>query len=252
MKQRVFISNTMDEEKLPFISSEEMKYGRAHYSWKIIADLYQQGLEAASLETNRIIRPEIYQTQIAQNTLGLKYDDVHIAVKPIEHIRPFYGMKNIFISGWEFPEFSDKAYNDNPLFNQIMILKHADQIWCWSDFTANNLKSYGIKTAITLSPPVIIPICSDEKTILDIDSLALDTTRLPTPNDIRSLGDVLNIYRGNAVFISVLNPFDKRKQIKLMLTAFQSALSENPNMILIIKLIIDNTLTKIVNIGEIL
>src|SRR5689334_3266487 len=157
MKQRVFISNAIDEEKLPFISSEEMKLGRAHYSWKIVADLYRQGLEAAGMDVQKVIRPEIYQTKIAQNTFGLRHDDVHIAVKPIEHIRPFYGMRNIFICGWEFPEFSDVAYDGNPLFNHITILKHADEIWCWSDFTTNNLRLYGIHTAITMPPPVIVP-----------------------------------------------------------------------------------------------
>jgi len=252
MKKRFFISNAIDEEKLPFISSEEMKFGRAHYSWKVVADLYCQGLEAAGMETQRVARPEIYQTKIAQNTFGLRHGDVHIAVKPIEHIRPFYGIKNIFIGGWEFPEFSDTPYDGNPLFNHINILKHADQIWCWSDFTSNNIKSYGINTAITMPPPVIIPKILDQRPISHINSLALDTTRIPTLNDIRPLGDVLKLYKGSTVFLSVLNPFDKRKQIKLMLTAVQSVLRKNKNMIFVIKLVIDNILTKLENIQEIL
>lgn len=240
MKQRVFISNAIDEEKLPFISAEEMKFGRAHYSWKIIADLYRQGFEAAGLETQRVVRPEIYQTQIAQNIFGLRHDDVHIAVKPIEHIRPFYGIKNIFIGGWEFPEFSQIPYENNPLFNQIAILKHADQVWCWSDFTTNNLRAHGIHTAITMPPPVIIPKSADEKSISDLNTLALNTTRDPSISDVKTLGAVLYEYKDSVIFFSIFNPYDYRKQAPLMLKAFKLALNKNPNMILIIKLVIDN------------
>lgn len=252
MKQRIFISSAIDEEKLPFITAEEMKFGRAHYSWKIVTALYSQGLEEAGLETKKVIRPEIYQTKIAQNTFGLRHDDIHLAVKPIEHIRSFYGIKNIFICGWEFPEFSDKAYESNPFFNHIAVLKHADKIWCWSDFTTSNLKSYGINTAITMPPPVIVTKPSDEKSISTIPTLALNTTRIPTPNDIRAFGDVLRAYKDSVIFISVLNPFDKRKQIKLMLTAFQAALKRTPNLVLIVKLVIDNINTTLGNIQEIL
>lgn len=56
----------MDEEKLPFISAGEMKFGKAHYSWKVVADLYRRGLEAAGMETQRIVRPEIYQSKISR------------------------------------------------------------------------------------------------------------------------------------------------------------------------------------------
>ncbi|WP_080990166.1 glycosyltransferase [Comamonas testosteroni] len=252
MKKRFFISNAIDDEKLPFISAEEMKFGKAHYSWKVVADLYRRGLEAAGIETRITARPEIYQSKIAQEIFGVRHDDVHLAIKPIEHIRPFFGMKNIFIGGWEFPEFSHTSYGGNPLFDQINTFKHADQIWCWSDFTASNIKSYGINTAITMPPPVIVPKATDEKSILQVDSLTLDTTRVPRPDDVKPIGDTLSLYKGDSIFLSVLNPFDKRKQFKSMLTAFQSALNQRPNIVLIVKLVIDNEVTRLVNIQELL
>lgn len=252
MKKRFFLSNAIDEEKLPFISTEEMKFGRAHYSWKIIANLYSQGLEAAGMQTQRVTRPEIYQSKIAQDTFGIRHDDIHIAVKPIEHIRPFYGMKNVFIGGWEFPQFSNASHGGNPLNNHINILKTADQVWCWSNFTTNNLKMHGIYTAITMPPPVIFHRPSDESTVENLATLTLNTTRTPLPTDVRQLFDVMNKYESNTIFFTVLNPFDKRKQLKLMLTAFQSALANSQNMILIVKLVIDNIHTTLGNIQEIL
>jgi glycosyltransferase involved in cell wall biosynthesis len=136
--------------------------------------------------------------------------------------------------------------------NHISILKHADQIWCWSDFTTNNLKKYGVHTAITMPPPVLIRHPEEKESILNINALALNTSRAVNANDIKTLGQVLQQHRKNTVFISVLNPFDRRKHIKMMLTAFQLALNKNPNMVLIIKLVIDNKLTTLVNIQEIL
>jgi glycosyltransferase involved in cell wall biosynthesis len=249
---RFFMSNAIDEEKLPFNPIEEVKFGRAHYSWKIVADLYRHGLEAAGIETQIVTRPEIYQSKIAQNVFGVRHDDIHIAVKPIEHIRPFPGMKNIFVAGWEFPQFSTSSFNGNPLNDHIKILKRADQVWCWSNFTTNNLRLYGINAAITMPPPVIIPGVSDEITVDDIRTLALNTSRVPVPTDFKKLADVLGAFENSTIFFSVLNPFDRRKQINLMLTAFQSALSKNQNMILIVKLVIDNIGTTLGNIQEIL
>jgi len=252
MKKRFFISNTIEKEKLPFIAAEEMKFGRAHYSWKIVADLYHQGLEAAGMEMHRVIRPEIYQSEIAQKTFGIRHDDSHIAVKPIEHIRPFYGMKNIFISGWEFPQFSNTPFNNNPLNDHINIMKHADEIWCWSNYTTTNLNLHGIQTAITIPPPVIVPRIVDSNIVENLGTLALNTARVPAPTDIKMLEEVLITYKKSKIFLTVLNPFDKRKQIKLMLSAFTSALSKNQNMILIVKLVIDNISTTLGNIQEIL
>jgi glycosyltransferase involved in cell wall biosynthesis len=252
MKKRFFISNAIDEEKLPFMATAGMKFGRAHYSWKIIANLYEQGLEAAGMETHRVIRPEIYQSKIAQNIFGVRHDDTHIAVKPIEHIRSFPGMRNIFISGWEFPQLSNKSYEGSPLNDHVNVLRHADCVWCWSTFTANNLKTHGINTAITMPPPVIITEVLNESNINNLNTLALNTKQAPTLNDVRSLSDVLNRYKNSTVFFSVLNPFDKRKQLKLMLTAFQMALAEHRDIFLIIKLVIDNVSTTLGNIQELL
>ena len=240
MKQRFFISNAIGEEKLPFISVEKMKFGRAHYSWKIVADLYDKGLSAANIEVLRVIRPEIYQSKISQNTFNLRHDDVHLAVKPIEHLRTFNGIKNIFISGWEFSEFSTTPYENNPLYNQIEILRHADQVWCWSEFTTRNLQSYGIKTAITMPPPVVIHKIADEKSISNLNTLSLNTYKRPEIADVRQLSEVLQEYKDSTIFFSIFNPHDHRKQSPLMMEAFIKALDKNPNILLIVKLVIDN------------
>lgn len=253
MSNRVFISSSIDEEKLPnFKVENQLMYGRAHYSWKIVANLYRLGFEAAGIDVIPVARPEIYQDPIAHKVFGVRESDIHMAVKPIEHLRSFYGIKNIFISGWEFPEFSETAYDDNPFNNHIAVLKHADEIWCWSDFTRNNLHAYGLTQAITMPPPALKVILSEPEDIGSISTLSLNTTRQPIPEDIISLDKVLNQYKDSIKFVTVLNPFDRRKQINLLLESFLNASKHNPNIVLFIKLVIDNLGTTLRNIQEIL
>lgn len=253
MKNRVFISSAIDDEKLPDFKTEtQLMYGRAHYSWKIVANLYKLGFEAAGMDVISVARPEIYQDPIAHKVFGIRETDIHMAVKPIEHLRSFYGMKNIFISGWEFPEFSETAYNNNPFNNHIAVLRHADEIWCWSDFTRDNLHAYGLTQAITMPPPVLKILLDEPENIAGIGTLSLNTDRQPVAEDIISLNKVLEMYKDCVKFITVLNPFDRRKQINLLLESFLKASKNNPNIVLFVKLVIDNIGTTVGNIQEIL
>lgn len=253
MKKRVFISNYIEKEKIPnFREEQPFAYGAAHYSWKIVANLYKYGFESANIDVLPIARPEIYQDIIAHDCINLRADDTHIAIKPVEHIRPFYGMRNIFISGWEFAEFSENEYNNNPFYNQINLLKGADEIWCWSNFTKRNLHTHGLKQAITMPPPVLRVEEDKTESINLIPTLSLNTTRLPTPEDVITLGEIFTQHDKESRFLTILNPFDKRKQIVLLLKSFSEALQHNPNIILIVKLIIDNKGTTLGNIQEIL
>ncbi len=253
MSNRVFISSAIDEEKLPnFKAENQLMYGQAHYSWKIVANLYKLGFEAAGIDVIPLARPEIYQDTIAHKVFGIRETDIHMAVKPIEHLRSFYGMKNIFISGWEFPEFSEMAYDDNPFNNHIAVLKHADEIWCWSDFTRNNLHAYGLTQAITMPPPVLKDIFDKEEEIDNIPILSLNTTRRPEMDDVIPLRSFLNKFQDSTKLITILNPYDKRKQIKIMINAFLKALEINSNIVLIVKLVIDNIATTLGYIQTIL
>ncbi len=252
MNRRFLISNSIEDEKLDVSDNTEIIYGKAHYSWKVIAKLYRSGLTNAGMYVEMITRPEIYQTELAWKVKGIRYGDVHLAVKPVEHIRPFYGIKNVFICGWEFPEFTACITDDNPLEDQIHILSKADEVWCWSSFAANNLKAYGINQAKYFPPPVITESSKTKSyDVLKIPAYPLDNTKPPDWEDIGRLEDFVAPSSEQKIFFSVLNPFDKRKQFAMMIEEFQSVAVDN-NIVLIIKLIIDNEQTKLVHIQDIL
>lgn len=250
---RFLLSSAIDLEKSEIQHDNGIVFGRAHYSWKIIARLYSAGLQYAGFTVEHIIRPEIYNTEIARKVTGVNTDNIHICIKPVEHIRPFYNIKNIFISGWEFPELFDRSLDFNPLFNQKNILSKADSIWCWSDYTANNLIKNGLQRAVALPPPVLLQQNnSDTHSIDNIPACSLDTKVDPNEITVKPLSAFLKNSTKPIVFLSILNPFDKRKQIVRLIESFISAWEQNKEIILLIKLIIDNVNTTLGNILEIL
>jgi glycosyltransferase involved in cell wall biosynthesis len=157
------------------------------------------------------------------------------------------------VCGWEFPELFGKSLNFNPLHNQKRILASAESIWCWSSYTSNNLIKNGVHHAVALPPPVLLDQANG--TFHDtgnIPACSLDTKTDPKEISIRPLRTFIKETSKPNIYLSVLNPHDKRKQIVTLIECFVSAWKKNNDLVLVIKLIIDNIHTKLVNINEIL
>ncbi len=249
---KFLISNAIEHERFPNTSSSDgIVYGKAHYSWKIIARMYREALEKLDMDVRMITSPDIYQSAEAKNIVGIEKDDIHIAVKPIEHIRPVFGIRNFFICGWEFPEFSEKPLNNNPAHNHISTLKRADMILCWSTYTEDNLKRYGITKVAAIPPPVSALLNHNSVSVKDIGCLFHDRDvehgfSYSTIREVRANYD--------NIFFTVLNPWDGRKNLFNLISGFSKYQSRNSGdkSALFIKLIVDNVHTKAENIIEIL
>jgi glycosyltransferase involved in cell wall biosynthesis len=152
---KVFVSDTILQERLA-IGAAGLDKGHAPWGWKALSALYQASLAACGYRIAPIVRPEIYQTDIARSVLGVEQGDWHLAVKPIEHLRPFHGIPNVFVCDWPFPELSGAPLGDSPFFDQARLLQMADAVLCCTDFTTDTLRRAGVERAITL-PPCIPP-----------------------------------------------------------------------------------------------
>lgn len=248
---RVFISDRLEAERMPF-RSVGLQWGKAHYSWKLISRLYREALSGGNFEMEDVARPEIYQTEIAREVLGVKPDDVHLAVKPIEHLRPFHGVMNLFVCGWEFPEFSDSDFGGSPMLDQLSILRRADRVVCWTDFTRDNLRAAGLDNAVTLPPTIEGVSESDSRTALDMPSLTLSSFGGELFPDQAPLRKRLADAKDATVFTTVLNPYDYRKRLSTLIEGFRLALNSGADIRLIVKLVVDNEGTRLGNINEIL
>ena len=246
----VFISSLLDEERMPF-QDLALVYGQAHYSWKLITKLYFEGLVRSGLSPKHIARPEIYQDSIARSVLGISSNDIHIAVKPVEHLRPFYGLKNLFVCGWEFPEFFSGNSDLSPFCNQLAVLDRADRILCWTDFTRDNLHAAGIKKAVTLPPPILPTTSRDKSKLFGMPSVFLNSANISGKSDVLTFGQAMSSRHKN-ILLAVLNPFDKRKQIDKLLEGARQARAAGSEFLLVVKLVINRKQTTINNINEIL
>lgn len=246
----IFISSLLDEERLPF-QDPKLVFGQAHYSWKLITRLYSEGLVRAGLSPKHIARPEIYQTSVAKAVLGIGPRDLHIAVKPVEHLRPFYGLPNLFVCGWEFPEFFLGNYEFSPFFNQLAVLGRADSILCWTDFTRDNLHAAGLSQAVTLPPPILPIPPKGDSDVLAMPTVFLASENISKQPTVITFGQAIES-RPQCILLAVLNPFDKRKRIDKLLEGARLARAAGQKFLLVIKLVIDGKGTSIRNINEIL
>jgi glycosyltransferase involved in cell wall biosynthesis len=153
---KVFVSDAILQDRL-IISSprpSQDRQRRVLWGWKALSALYQASLAACGYRIAPIVRPEIYQTDIARRILDVEPDDWHLAVKPIEHLRPFHGIPNVFVCDWPFPELSAEPLGDSPFFDQARLLQMADAVLCCTDFTRDTLRAAGIERAVTLPPHI--------------------------------------------------------------------------------------------------
>ncbi len=245
-----FISDQIGADKL--CPEGELTFGRANYSWKIISGLYQQGLRRAGFDFRKLVRPETYYTETARRCLGLLPTSFHLAVKPIEELRPLVGVRNVYVCGWEFPELSESDFGLNPFYNQRRVLQRADHLLCWSDFTTNSLKRAGVTKAITLPPPVVDELVSGNSNYPNCPSLTLDTHAAPGSEQPRPLEEVVAQSAGKRRFVTVLNPFDLRKNLPSLLQGFAAIAEGRSDLMLIVKLVVDNIGTSLGNINELL
>ena len=153
---KVFVSDAILQERLT-IGPAQSDQGQTFWGWKALSALYQESLVACGYRITPIVRPEIYQTDIARRVLGVEPGDWHLAVKPIEHLRPFHGIPNVFVCDWSFPELSGASLGDSPFFDQARLLRMADVVLCCTDFTTDTLRRAGVERAITLPPHIPPP-----------------------------------------------------------------------------------------------
>lgn len=122
--------------------------------WAALSALYQASFAACGFRIQRTLRPEIYASPEARTALGARPGDCHLAVKPIEHLRPFHGLPNLFVCDWPFPELSSSPLGGSPFFDQLRLLQAADAVLCTTPFTTATLHRAGVGSAVTLSPQV--------------------------------------------------------------------------------------------------
>lgn len=249
MNREYLLSSAIGQQRIPtFADRGRTGFGAAHYSWSIVAAMYRRGL-AEIRRVAPIDAPDIYQHPIAMQTRGISAEAIHLASKPVELLRPLFGRTNVAIQLWEFAELSERAIEGEPRTNQVRMLKTMDAVWCASSFTQQSLAAYGINS-FHLPPPVTYGREHRCEPIDQVAAVTLDS-KLYAPSPMTTLGE-LGIGSGDRdIYLAVLAPFDKRKNLRALLDGFLASKAARTGTLLI-KLILDNVVTSLPNINHIL
>jgi hypothetical protein len=147
----VFVSDAVLDERLAFGVAPKAASPTLR-RWKSLSALYQASLVACGYRVENIQRPEIYQTDIARQVRGVSDGDWHLAIKPIEHIRPFHGIPNVFVCDGPVSELSSRRLPGSPFTDRAGLLARADVVACCSPLTAQSLRNAGIARVVNLPP----------------------------------------------------------------------------------------------------
>lgn len=260
---KIFLSSAIRTHGLNNVPS--FAPGRQHYSYEIARRKFESALRYLDLEMHDVPRPEIYTAPISRPFLGPNC--CHLIFKPAEWIRLLKGARNIACIAWEFDRLTPPRtqYPHHPFQNMRHMLTLADEVWTPCEFTRRVFHANGIANVHRIPAPISVSTAPVPIRFPEIPS-ALD--RVPWINLRLGFGRYRDIVRGlpsrpcrlseifldhyaarqPLVFVSILNPHDLRKNLTALIGGFLEFHSEDPDSLLLLKLIVDNSSDRLDNV----
>ncbi len=235
--------------------------GKKHYSYQIPAERFRQ-LFANSFH---LPLPEIFTDKALQIQYGkdiTDYQPGHLIFRSFHDIRLLKGAINIAHIPWEFRHLALRK-RPGEVWDQLSLLKKLHEVWTPSSFSQRVLQNH-LDLPVRFVPTPIPSSCSPVPRTEPYRAFKLhNLLRLPaTPVsiflgqdgrataklNIAPLGNLLPDIEKRRLFLAVLNPGDFRKDIETLLRGFKASNADSKNYALIIKLVIDNEKTTLVNV----
>jgi len=261
LQKNIFFSYRVEDEKSVDFNQQEYDiiFGKAHYSYKIAATKFLKLLKKSNYTLKEIIRPEMYKHPIAFEHLeyfNINEENIHLIWKPIEHINILKKAKNIGIFAWEFDKINEEDIEGNPFLNQKRMLNLLDEIWVPSIYTKNILKNHGYNNVYFIPAPIEEPNkLYEEKTLWELigDMTSVQLHAAPINEEpLIPFKENIDFSTIKKTYFSILNPWDYRKNFPNLLRTFMEFANKYPDVLFIVKVIIDNKTTFLNNINEIL
>jgi glycosyltransferase involved in cell wall biosynthesis len=246
--------------------------GRTHYSYGFAARNFNRMLTEAGVTITTIVHPEQFKSDTFARLLGLDGPAYpHLIFRSTEDIRPIPGAYNIGCFAWEFDVLSEPGLGQVPVFDaQTSMLGMCQEIWAPSRFTQSVLHAHGLVNCHFFPSPVFPPLAprpgdrSSWEVLKDVLSCELVSTSsnflFGYEADIESDYERLEaryakplgqqrrlrqvIETGGRIFTSVLNPYDKRKNLANLIDGFLLASQGRDDTVLVLKLITSGIVEK--------
>jgi glycosyltransferase involved in cell wall biosynthesis len=222
-------------------------------------------LTEAGVQVVPITYPEQFKSAAFARSMGLDGPaHPHLIFRSTEEIRPIAGAYNIACFAWEFDVLSTPGLAHQPVLDQqTSMLAACDEIWAPSSFTEKVLRNHGLTNTRLIPSPVFPPLAprpQDKSSLAEVaDVLSCETASFSAnflfgyEADIESDYEALEqryarplgrqrrlaevVDKGGRIFLSVLNPYDKRKNLATMIDGFLLAAQGHDDMVLVLKLI---------------
>jgi glycosyltransferase involved in cell wall biosynthesis len=239
--------------------------GRQHYSYTIARRKFEAALRYLDLQIHDMPRPEIYAAPVSRRFLSGTCR--HLIFKPAEWIRLLKDAQNIACIAWEFDKLAAPRIPGphHPFQDMRRMLMLPDEIWVPCEFTRQVFRAAGITNVHRIPAPIFVPSVPAPTKSPDIPAslnqvpwinLRIGFGRYrdlarSSPSRPRRLSDILrDCYQGRQplVFLSVLNPHDLRKNLSALVGGFLAFHAENPDSLLLLKLVVDNASDRLDNV----
>lgn len=258
----------------PVGASGTAALGRTHYSYGFAARNFTRMLKEAGAEPVEVPHPEQFKGPAFAAAVGLDGPaHPHLIFRSTEDIRPIHGAYNIACFAWEFDVLSGPRLGQDPVLGeQTTMLRLCDEIWAPCRFTEKVLHAHGFDN-VRFVPSPVFPALGDRSAgkaaAWDIPKDALSCELVSSSSnfvvggydaDIEDDWEALErrhakplgeqpklkqvIEAGGRVFVSVLNTYDRRKNLANMIDGFLLAMEGRDDAVLVIKLITSGIVEK--------
>lgn len=233
--------------------------GSADYSYSFAMRGFIQAFDEMEIDYTVIDKPE-YISDIRERS-GAEIN-IHLGFYPPERMRVLKGAYNINCFAWEFDRLREpsEAFSHHAFADQAQMLDVADEIWVPSRHGADAVRNHVAKPVDRVPAPILDNLARRPRAtrpgVRELERIGRDLAGvnweplsiLPRlqpmlDNAARAKGStlpaILSTLDGEetpAVFLSVFNVHDYRKQIEPMLTGFMQFLETHPNALLLLKM----------------
>lgn len=251
------MGDEMRDDLAIIISNEERgsmaaQLGAAHYSYRFAEGKFRDILtELADVRYAKY--PYAYASkEYVYQDLELESEKlIHLAFRSPENLRVLKGLYNICAVAWEFDVMHDTDWRgQNPIKKQTRMLGLFDEIWATSTYTQSVLSSHGLKNVQLIPAPVDdVWENPDDFELNDLGGVQFYPVNMNVgTNDMlyshgllskepKGIPEVVRkANKSNSIYLTILNPFDMRKNLLAMLCGFEAFAKEHPDATLLVKL----------------
>ena len=231
--------------------------GKAHYSYGFAQRAFSQMLAVNGVPVRLVVNPEQFKTpdyaQAHQIAAGQR---LHLIFRSTADIRPIRGAYNVACFAWEFETLkADGLPEEYIVEDQVRMLRTCDEVWTPCRFTERVLRLYGVSRVRVIPAPIAAKPQTRPARRTAFDDFGLfEATPLVsssagdeaffnrlTEEHAGPLGSQPRVRRvletGGTVFLTVCNPYDKRKNLASLIEGFLLATQGRDDVVLIAKLV---------------